>query len=251
MNKVYGFTNEFVGAYDSIYNFDNKSVLSVLGSGDQYFTAILNGAKDVTVYDINIIAWYHFVLKFMAIRYLSYEDFCKFFFTNNLHDVDVYLELRKYLPKEVKDFFDDLVRRRIKFSTIKFDSSVFSLFTVHDYENFIPFLKKTNYYKLQSLLNNRRLPKCYISDVLKIMSSLDTKYDLMLLSNIYAWIDISVKDYKDILDKCDISLYQAHYFWHKEEEMSEFLDEGFSLFSFNATFKTDDNPYNYVLTYTK
>ena len=66
MNKVYGFTNEFVAAYPEIYDFDNANVLSIIGSGDQYFTAMLAGAKSVTVFDLNVNAWHHFVLKFMV-----------------------------------------------------------------------------------------------------------------------------------------------------------------------------------------
>ncbi|MEG0960743.1 MAG: hypothetical protein RSE60_06630, partial [Erysipelotrichaceae bacterium] len=58
--KVYGFTNENVSSFKDLYDFDNADVLTVLGSGDQYFTSILNGAKNVDVYDINRCAWFHF-----------------------------------------------------------------------------------------------------------------------------------------------------------------------------------------------
>lgn len=251
MEKVYGFTNEYVASYQGLYDFNDKKVLSVIGSGDQYFTAILNGAERVDVYDINIVAWYHFVLKFVAIKYLSYEDFCKFFFTNNLHDVDVYLELRECLPSEVKQFFDNFVKMRIKFSTIKINQGVYNLFTVEDFKNFIPFLKKENYYKLQGLLKSKKLPKCYINDISKIMTSLNANYDLMLLSNIFAWIDMDVMSYKNLLDSSKIPLIQAHYLWHKSGVIKDFLNEGFTLDVINATYPSEYNEHNYVLTYTK
>ena len=45
MQKIYDFTNENVGAFKSLFDFSNAHVLTVLGSGDQYFTSLLNGAK--------------------------------------------------------------------------------------------------------------------------------------------------------------------------------------------------------------
>ena len=43
--KVYDFTNENVSCLNSLYHFDNSKVLSAVGSGDQYFASVLNGAK--------------------------------------------------------------------------------------------------------------------------------------------------------------------------------------------------------------
>ena len=40
-NRVYTMSNENVCCYKNIYNFDNAYVLSVLGSGDQYFSSLL------------------------------------------------------------------------------------------------------------------------------------------------------------------------------------------------------------------
>ena len=74
MEKVYSFTNENVSSYSDIYNMNGANMLTILGSGDQYFTAILNGAKNVELIDINVISWYYFVLKFTSIKYLSYEE---------------------------------------------------------------------------------------------------------------------------------------------------------------------------------
>ena len=76
MEKVYGFTNENINVFPEFFNFDNANVLTVLGSGDQYFGALLNGARDVEVFDINYLAWYHFLLKYTAIKILSYANVC-------------------------------------------------------------------------------------------------------------------------------------------------------------------------------
>ena len=50
MNRIYGFTNENVFSYQSLYNFSGADVLSVLGSGDQYFSSLLYGANCVEVF---------------------------------------------------------------------------------------------------------------------------------------------------------------------------------------------------------
>ena len=60
MQKIYDFTNENVSAYKDLFDFSNARVLTVLGSGDQYFTSLLNGAKNIEVFDYNIVTWYYF-----------------------------------------------------------------------------------------------------------------------------------------------------------------------------------------------
>ena len=40
MEKVYSFTNENVSSYSDIYNMNGANMLTILGSGDQYFTAL-------------------------------------------------------------------------------------------------------------------------------------------------------------------------------------------------------------------
>lgn len=71
MNYVYPFTNENVTSFESLYNFDNARVLSVLGSGDQYFSSLLYGAKEVELYDISSRAWDYFILKYYGIMIFS------------------------------------------------------------------------------------------------------------------------------------------------------------------------------------
>ena len=253
MQKVYGFTNENVAAYPNLYNFDNAEVLSVLGSGDQYFISILAGAKDVTVFDVNKNAWYHFVLKFMAIRHLSYEEFWKFFIQDGLDNIGLYLEIREYLPTEVKKFFDVMRIMKAKFSSIKIRAAFMDSFTKEDYLKMLPYLNKENYYKLQMLLNNSALPKCIIKDFKDIaIGDGRKKYDLLLLSNIYHWMDIEPSDYQKLLDKFDPCIIQALYVWHCYSEVKEFEDLGFELTTIPPVKHTSfDTISNYVLTYKR
>ena len=257
MNKVYGFTNEFVAAYPSLYNFDNADVLSVLGSGDQYFTAMLAGAKDVTVFDINKNTWYHFVLKFMAIRYLSYEEFCKFFIEDGLNNIEMYLKIRDYLPKDVKKFFDIMKFMKVKFSNIKRKTFMQVSFEKEDYVRMLPFLKEESYYKLQDILRRKELPKCVIQNFGYIALGDERKdYDLVLLSNIFYWMELSPKMFTVLLDKFDSSTFQACYVWLLSgsfyNDVKEFESLGYELSNIPAVKATGDSEgVNYVLTYKR
>ena len=79
-NKIYKFTNENLTSFKELYDFEGKKVLSVIGSGDQYFASILYGASEVTLFDKNPLAYYYLIFKYAAIKIFSYEEFIKFFF---------------------------------------------------------------------------------------------------------------------------------------------------------------------------
>ena len=164
LEKEYIFNIKDIAVAHTIYDFDNADVLSIIGSGDQYFTAMLAGAKSVTVFDLNVNAWHHFVLKFMAIRYLSYEEFWQFFITDGLDNLKLYLKIRDYLPSNVKDFFDLVKITKLKFSNIKVKSCFMDSFKQKDYLRMLPYLNEENYYKLQELLKKRKLPNFIIKD---------------------------------------------------------------------------------------
>ena len=108
VEKVYDFTNENLVDLSQIYHFTDANILTVLGSGDQYFSALLAGAKNVEVFDINHLTLYHFILKFTAIKVLSYEEFIQMFVVDNLDNLRIYAKLRDFLPSKVSDFFDTL-----------------------------------------------------------------------------------------------------------------------------------------------
>ena len=54
--RVYAMTNENVASFKQLYDFDMAKVFTVLGSGDQYFTSLLNGASEISVFDVNYTA---------------------------------------------------------------------------------------------------------------------------------------------------------------------------------------------------
>ena len=250
MNKIYGFTNECVSAYPSIYNFDGSNVLSVLGSGDQYFTAILNGAKNVDVFDLNMVAWYHFLLKFNAIKYFTYEEFYKFFVTYNLNDLNDYLKLRNYLPDYAKEFFDNLYKQHKQLSSIKISNIFFDNYDMENYQRIIPYFNNYNYYKLQSILNNTGIPEFYAKPLEVLANARDLHgFDLCLFSNICDWLGTNPTRYKKLIESFDADIIQAHYLWKtKDIDLPEFISLGFEKSLIPAVNESKKNKYNTVLT---
>ncbi len=249
---VYLITNENLGIYDKIYHFEGKDILSVVGSGDQYFVSKLCGAKKVDLFDYSKKSWNVFVLKFMALRHFSYEDFFRYIISGQLSDTKTYERLRNFLPTDVRDFFDS----NYKF----FYTNELVPLCISNYKgpmygdgSIIPYFDIDNYYKLQDILNHEELPTFYHSNIIKLPSLVEKKYPLMLASNIYTWLIREGRirnpnEYKALLDRILAEVIQANYIWDK------FGHENFTDFGFKETVvPTVDKCFdgNFVYTYTK
>ena len=244
MEKVYGFTNENIDAFPEFFYFDNASVLTVLGSGDQYFSSLLNGAKNVDVFDINYLAWYHFILKYTAIKVLSYEEFMQMFVSDNLDNLSIYAKLRKYLPDEVKYFFDKLISLGRTFSSIKIKNIIFDNAKMNN----IPYFNENTYYKLQSILQSSNFPAFYNCNLLDILKFTKKSYDVVLLSNIYHYLNNNPSDYHDFLSKINCPEILALYTWIlNEEEKCEFLENGFDIHQIPGVLHESD----YIVTLSR
>ena len=252
MEKVYSFTNENVSSYSDIYNMNGANMLTILGSGDQYFTAILNGAKNVELIDINVISWYYFVLKFTAIKYLSYEEFIKFFITEKINNNVVYAKIRNYLPNDIRNFFDKMVIIKSSFSNILLSSGMTELFSEDDYKRYIPYLEENQYYKLQETLRSIELTVFNHQDFQYFINENNKKqYDIVMLSNIYHWMNMEPLDFKRLLDKANCDVIQALYSWNYGTLMAEFKTLGFEITGVPPVVKNEFIEANYVLTYKR
>ena len=246
---TYLITNENLSTYNDIYNFAGKDVLTVIGSGDQYFTCKLFGANRVDVFDYNKEAWYLFALKFMALRNLSYEDFYCFIMSEKMKDIETYKRLKQFLPDDAQDYFDSFYDYFFpcveRYKGPKYgDGSI------------IPYFDVDNYYKLQDILSKEELPTYYWKNIMVLPYVLKGPYDIMLASNIYGWLhDAFViktpaenpTEYKNLLDKFPIDVIQANYWWYKTGD--EFTDAGYHETIIPSVIDSGNN--NYVYTYTK
>ena len=213
-NTIFYMTNEVLSSYGNIYDFDNARVLSVVGSGDQYFTSILNGAKEVELFDINKAAWEYFQLKYMAIKILSYEEFFDFFVLNKYskseNSINAVNKLLKVIPEGLKNIVYFMIR--------KFKEAEEYRWTERSINNFksgyiVPYLTEENYYILQRELHNREIPNFYHSNLTELRKKLEGNYDLMLFSNIFDYLNMSIEEFYGFLQKFNVPVIQANYEW--------------------------------------
>src|SRR5574344_1313521 len=113
IERVYKTTNESAVDYMSDVVKDNSDILSVAASGDQYLNSVLYGAKNIDIFDINILAYYHTILKIVSASVLSLEEFKEFLVNEDDNQYTFlnkryYNRVRSYLPVDVRMYFDVL-----------------------------------------------------------------------------------------------------------------------------------------------
>lgn len=114
--QIYSFTTENIAGYFEKLHFTGRNVLTVAASGDHIINAFCKGAKNVIGFDINYLALIFTELKLVALEYLEYKEFIKFFMINDKDDIEknqnaldynIYRErLRKYLSKNTAEDWD-------------------------------------------------------------------------------------------------------------------------------------------------
>ncbi len=114
--RIYPFTTENVAAYTSLFDLQDKSLLTVGSSLDQAINAALCGCTDITVLDLCPFTREYFYLKKAAIKTLSKEEFERFFafrhyrynmFDNNKpFDKDLFEILSQQLKEEDQQSYD-------------------------------------------------------------------------------------------------------------------------------------------------
>jgi hypothetical protein len=251
MERVYSFTNENLTGLSSLYNFENAKVLSVLGSGDQYFTAVLKGAKEIVLFDNNIDAWDYFRFKLNALKHFSYGQFYDAFLTFECFYEEEYEHSRDLLSQEDAKKMDELkdvcgnLNMLLKYSDLP-------LLRYGRGIN-IPYLDYDAYKELQLRLREMPEPKFHPVDILKLPEVLDSmKYDVILTSNILQWIggrfEDPIMDYRVFLEQFDCPEIQAMYTWRIQDEFKkEFIDKGYVIDTILPAKKSSNNE-NYVLS---
>ncbi|MCL2570610.1 MAG: BtaA family protein [Firmicutes bacterium] len=106
-STIYPFTNENLRAYLPFFDLEGKDVLTVTASGDHPLNMILQGAKNVTTFDINKLAYYWFELKKAGVLTLSLDDFKKFFMDEM--QKEKYKQVRPALEKDTKEYWDEII----------------------------------------------------------------------------------------------------------------------------------------------
>ena len=175
---------------------DNKSlitgqnVVTVTGSGDAILDLFMNGAKKIVSFDINSMAAFWAELKFVAAKYLNYQDYLNLI--NNLN-YDIYSKISYYLNPNTKKLWDELYNfcdlREIRIDGEQSNLIYHTSFLSFDYsqDNLNGYCNEDNYYRLQKILSNKSISDVSFvtCDIFDLPNSADlSNYSYAYLSNI-------------------------------------------------------------------
>ncbi len=211
--SIFTFATENLDSYLKELNVVNKKVLTVTSSGDQLINLALLKANEIDCFDINRLCYYYTKLKITGLMFLDYEEFIKYFvycedsvlMANVLYALDIneqclnyniYNKISEKLDSDVRYFFDKLyaeyhydgihIARSALFNNISLVSAMY---------NNTYLASRENYYnarqQIKHLQDNNKI-KFYNLDVFEL-HKLDQKYDIVLLSNIYDYIPVSLQ----------------------------------------------------------
>ncbi len=236
--RIYSFATENVSGYIDYFDLKDKSLLTVGSSGDQILNAFYNGARDITLFDINPYAKYYVYLKISSILSLSYEEFKSFFFQY------VTSPFKKNDAMFSKDLFDRKIKptlRLFDYESFLFFDELFSLYDgsvvrsrlFDDDENrhdviigFNNYLKdEESYNKLKGII--KKIYFKYISgDIFK--DDISVKYDNIFLSNLCSLV--GVDELKVLISKLDSNNLNPSgsmllgYLWDTDFSSNEYYD---------------------------
>lgn len=179
LNTIYYETNEYIKEILDNFDVEGKNVLTVLASGDQAFHFYLKGAKNVDVFDINILTIYYYYLRRWVIMYLkkSYPDwdFDSDFLRSLLGRISVKNDDEEAAYKYWSSFADTLDELGT------FSKYLFNLRTLNKTDD------EFDNEKLSKILENDRF-NFYNIDISRRMI-IPHKYDIIYTSNISDYVN--------------------------------------------------------------
>ena len=241
-SRMYAFTTENISGYVNLFDLQGKSLLTVGSSGDQVLNAFYQGARDITLYDINKYAEYYTYLKIAGIMSLTYREFRLFFL---LHGDSIFYNRHMFNKEAFKRIKPAL--RLISYESFLFFDEIFSLFKPEEIRNrlfeddesrtkviygFNNYLKdEASYNKMQSII--RGISFKYINgDIFK--DEIPGQYDNVFLSNLS-----NVKpfgEFKNLLETIDNNhlktggSMQIAYLWDMYFDQTYYDKEWFEIY---------------------
>ncbi len=261
VSPLYGFNTEDSACvfHDKKNYINDQVVTTVTGSGDAILDLFLYGAKKIIAFDTNALTIFYGELKFIAAKYLSFEQFSKFFHTLN---EDIYRLLEPYLSEKTRKFWNELyeyckvVDKPLKdaengglfypsMSIFSSNSTVYNKKGYYTEENYLKLKEKIADKTLEDiqfincdLLN---LPKtvdlgtstyAYLSNIMDFMVGVDE--EKVEIDKLQAFKDFIMKDfYPSLNSHAEIVLSYIKRSWHQGIERGYFEvyppEEGFSI----------------------
>ncbi|MDD3392300.1 MAG: DUF3419 family protein, partial [Bacilli bacterium] len=197
-SSIYPFTTENIAGYFKQIDFNGKEVLTVCASGDHILNAILLGASNVDVFDVNPLTVFYLHLKMAAIEALSYEEYINFFCYKNYNlflypnfnsfSKTLFNKIEPFLRGDSKSFWTYLfskeeglaIRSSPLFSSDELHYKILSEANLY--------LEEANYYKLRDKIKD--FPINFYQRNILDLPSINGKYDLIFLSNICCYLNL-------------------------------------------------------------
>lgn len=197
-NSIYPFTSENIAGYMNDLNLTDKKVITVTGSTDHILNAILQGATDITTFDINPLTKMYMDLKISAIKNLTYDKFINLLLFESNMNLDYNIISNMSMPRESKMFWLEQLSKFNNNGNELRNSSLFNTkyFNPNSklWQNL--YLEHNKYNLLKQKLNNAKIT--FINTSLKDLK-IHEDFDYMFLSNISDYLNLMYS--KDILKK--------------------------------------------------
>ena len=186
--RCYISSNEYLSDYLTM-DLTEKRIATVGSSGDQFFVALLNNCKDITIIDANPYTKMFVEYKKALFKNLTFDEMKNVIKNSNLFSWKVYAKISHGLPVIAKQFWDTLMLEQNNYHPAldQFDQNTIALRLTHSEAVFFSsfYNDEESYLKLQKILRDNdyklKFQTAYLQDFPK---ELKGKYDLILLSNI-------------------------------------------------------------------
>lgn len=267
--KIYSFTTENMVGYLQLFDFKDKSFLTVGSSGDQTLNAILGGCNRAHIIDICPFAEEYFYLKMAAILTLTRKEFLDFFslrqfiysdtINKNAFNIYTYRKIRSALSNDsVKEFWNIMFRKysglllRQKLFNTRQDSPANFSCKVNNY-----LVSDEEYNKLKKVISDA-IVSFSIGDIFKTEFNLDESYDNVNFSNLitYNMPEDMIKLYEKVIpflnnDGKMLMAYlyggiSSEYKYRRLFEISQTIFVDSSVTSFEAAIKLMNSTYSYL-----
>ena len=202
-NSIYPFTSENIAGYMKDLDLTSKKVITVTGSTDHILNAILQGATEITTFDINPLTKPYMDLKISALKNLSYGDFIKLLLFESNMNLDYSIISSLDMSDESKMFWLEQLSKYNNSGIELRNSSLFNTkyFNPNSklWQNL--YLEKNKYNLLKQQLKDTNIT--FINTSIKDLK-VDEHFDYMFLSNISDYLSLmydidTLKQYRDLL----------------------------------------------------
>lgn len=262
---IYSFSNEDLISCFNNFNFNGKSILSVLASSDQVLDMFLRGTSSIDTFDINPLTKHYFYLKKATLNYNFPIDFYISFFNNNNINNPFYMNDRTF--NKIKNLIGGLSQKYWEYVFENFapDEIAYGIFCRDTTDN--EFLKYSvaylnspdNFSKISNIVNDIKFTK---ADIRTIKSHINKTYDYIYLSNIMQYVEQiyisdnylqSLKMYKKLLESLSSCLNNNgkiinYIFNYDMIEKKQLIDYVFDSPNYS---QKELNPTDGILVYTK